>query len=137
MVNKCIKCLINWADLKIPHVMKLTNFSVEEAANLSLRCFIQQSLPGKRLEGLKAHALLYLPPQPARAERLGNRAIDDESACVKPGSRACGIAVTPYPLLPRPPPAATPQSGRSSSAASTASAATLMTAANKQKSWDC
>jgi hypothetical protein len=41
--------------------MKLANFSIEEVANLSLRHLIQQSLPGKTLEGLKAHALLSLP----------------------------------------------------------------------------
>ncbi len=68
--------------------MKLTNFSVEEVANLSLRRLIQRSLPGKTLEGLKAHVLLSLPPQPGRAKRLGNHAIDVEGTrVVVPGSR--------------------------------------------------
>ena len=123
-----------------PQAMKLTNFSVKEVANLSLRCLIQRSLPGKTLEGLKAHALLSLPPRPGRAEQLGNRAINVEGTrVVEPGSRACAIAVTPSPpLLPWPPPAAMPQSGPSLSDASMALAAVTMAtstiAANKQKS---
>jgi hypothetical protein len=48
MVGKCIKCPINWPDLKVPQAMKLTNFSVEEVANLLTR-LIQRSLPGKML----------------------------------------------------------------------------------------
>ena len=143
MIKKCIKCLINRPDMKVPAAMKLTNFSVEEVANLSLRRFIQRSLPGKTLEGLKAHALASLPPpppQPDRAERRLNRAIDDEGAVDEPGSRACALAVTPSPLLPRPPPASTPQSGPSSSDASMASSAVttamLTIAANKRKIWN-
>ena len=81
MVKKCIKCLINWPDLNVPQSMKLTNFSVKEVANLSLHCLIQKSLPGKMLEGSKAHALLSLPPQPGCAKWLGNRAIIVEGSC--------------------------------------------------------
>ena len=141
MVEKCIKCLINRPDLKVPQAMKLTNFSVEEVANLSLHCLIQRSLPSKTLEGLKAHGLLSLLPRPGRAERLGNRAIDVEGTrVVGPGSRTCALAVTPSPLLPRPPPAATPQSRPSLSDALTVSAAVTTTpstiAANKRKSWN-
>jgi hypothetical protein len=62
MVEKCIKCLINQPDLKVPQAMKLTNFSVKEVANLSLHYLIQQSLPGKTLEGLKVHMMLSLLP---------------------------------------------------------------------------
>ena len=123
--------------------MKLTNFSVEEVANLSLHRFIQRFLPGKTLKGLKAHVFGSLPlppPQPDRAEQRLNRAIDDEGAVVKPGSCACAMAVILSPLLPRPPPFVTPQSGSSSSAVSMASAAlimaSLMMAANKRKIWD-
>ena len=61
MVKKCIKCLINRLDLKVPQAMKLTSFSAEEVAKLSSCRLIQQFLPGKTLEGLKAHALLSLP----------------------------------------------------------------------------
>ena len=85
--------------------------------------------------------MLSLPPQPGRAERLGNRAIDVEGArVIEPGYHECAIAVTPFPLLPRPPPAATPQSGPSLSDASTAMAAattvTFTMVGNKQKSWN-
>jgi len=137
MVNKCVKYLKKHPDLKVPAVMKQTNFSAEEVANLSLRRLIRRSLPGKTMTSLKAHALLSLPPQPDRAERRLNLAIGDEGAVVEPGSHSCAIAHTLSPLLPQPPPLVTPQGGSSSSAVSTA-LAVLMTekskmAANKRK----
>ena len=39
-VQKCIKYLKNRPDMKVPEAMKLTNFSVEEVADGSLRRFI-------------------------------------------------------------------------------------------------
>ena len=72
-VQKCIKYLKNRPDLKVPQAMKLTNFFVEEVADLSLRCFIQQSLPGKTLKGLKAHVLGSLPPPPPQPDRAKQR----------------------------------------------------------------
>ncbi len=80
--------------------MKLTNFSIKELANLSLRCFIQQSLPGKMLKGLKVHvsgSLLPPPPQPDRAERCLNRDVD-LAARLLPCVQV--IVVRPSPLLP-------------------------------------
>ena len=70
--------------MKVPEAMKLTNFTVEEVANLSLHRFIQRFLPGKTLKGLKAHVFGFLPlppPQPDRAEQRLNCAIDDEGGC--------------------------------------------------------
>ena len=139
-VQKCVKYLKQRPFLTVPEAMKQTNFSAEEVANLSLRQLIRRSLPSKTLKGLKAHALGSLtppPPQPDRVKQRLNRAIDDEGAVVEPGSCSCAIAHTLTPLLPQPPPLATPQGGSSSSAVSTASAA-LMTekskmAANKWK----
>ena len=61
-VQKCVKNLKKRPFLKVPEAMKLTNFSVEEVANLSSCRLIQQFLPGKTLEGLKVHTLLSLPP---------------------------------------------------------------------------
>ncbi len=75
-LKKVIKTLLNMPDLKVPQVMLLARFSDEEVANLSLHRFIQQSLPGKTLKGLKAHVLGPLPPpppQPDCGERLRNR----------------------------------------------------------------
>jgi len=124
--------------------MKLTNFSIEEDADRSLRPFIMQSLPGKTMKGLKAHVLGSLPPpppRPGRAKQLGIHAINVEGTrVVEPGSRACGLVVTPSPLLPRPPPVAMHQRRPSSSDALTVSAAVTMAmstiAANKRKSWN-
>jgi hypothetical protein len=81
------------------------------------------------------------PPQPDCAERLGNRVINVEGTrVVVPGSRACALAVTPSPLLPRPPSAAMPQSGPSlldaSPALAAVTTATSSIAANKWKRWN-
>jgi len=140
-VQKCVKYLKKRPFLKVPEAMKLTNFSVEEVADRSLRQLIRRSLPGKTLKGLKAHALASLtppPPQPDRAKRRLNRANNGEGAVVEPGSCACTMVVTPSPLLPWPPPVATPQRRPSSSDVLTVSAAVLTAtstiAANKRKS---
>ncbi len=76
--------------MKVPEAMKLTNFSVDQVPNLSLRC-----------QSLKAHALGSLPPtlpQPDRAEQCLNRAINDEGVVVKPGSHVCVIACDSFSL---------------------------------------
>ena len=54
-VKKVIKFLIKRPDIKVPQAMKLTKFSEEEVADLTLRRFIRQSLPGKTVKGLKEH----------------------------------------------------------------------------------
>jgi hypothetical protein len=71
--KKCIKYLKNRPDRKVLQAMKLTNFSVEEVANLYLRRFIQQSLPCKMLKGLKAHMAGSLPPPPLQPDCAGSR----------------------------------------------------------------
>ena len=102
----CIKYINNWLDLEVPQAMKLINFSIKEVANLSLHCFIKQSLPGKMLKGLKAHVagpLLLSPPLPDCTKRLHNCTIDDAGACscaANVGACAQVIAVTHSPLLP-------------------------------------
>jgi hypothetical protein len=126
--------------MKVPQAMLLARFSDKEVANLSLRWFIQQSLPGKTSKGLKAHVLhpLLPPPlQPDRGEWLCNRAIDDKAVHIKEGSHATGIAAcelailaTLSPLLPLPLALARPR-GRPPSLVSTSTAAV-----KKQKSWD-
>jgi hypothetical protein len=63
-VEKVIKLLIKRPDMKVPQAMKLSNFSDKEVANLTLCCFIRQSLPGKMVAGLKAHVLGPLLPPP-------------------------------------------------------------------------
>jgi hypothetical protein len=78
-VKKVIKFLITQPDIKVPQAMKLSNFSNEEVANLTLCCFIWQSLPSKTVTGLKALLLGPLPPPPAppdQAEWLCHCAID-------------------------------------------------------------
>ncbi len=111
-LKKVIKTLLNMPDMKVPQAMLLARFSDKEVVDLSLRGFIQQSLPGKTLKGLKAHVSGPLPPpppQPDCGERLCNRAIDDKAVCIKEGSHAAGIGAcergilaTPSPLPPLP-----------------------------------
>ncbi len=127
-------------DLKLPQAMLLARFSNKEVANLSLRRFIQQFLPGKTLKGLKVHVLGTLPPpppQPDRGERLCNHAIDDKAVRIKEGSHAAGIdaceraiLATPSPLPPLPLALARPQ-GQPPSLVSTS-----MAAVKKWKSWN-
>ncbi len=140
MLNKVIKTLLNMPDMKVPQAMLLARFSNKEVANLSLHRFIQQSLPGKTLKGLKAHVLGPLPPpppQPDRGERLRNHAINDKAVRIKEGSHAAGIGacervilVTLSPLPPLPLALARPQ-GQPPSLVSKSTAAV-----KKQKSWD-
>jgi hypothetical protein len=128
-LKKVIKTLLNMPDMKVPQAMLSARFSDEEVANLSLRRFIQQSLPGKTLKGSKVHVLGPLPPQPDRGERLCNRAIDDKAIHIKEGSHATGIGAcertilaTPSPLPPLPLALARPR-GRPPSWVSTSMAA--------------
>jgi hypothetical protein len=110
-LKKVIKTL-NLPDLKFPQEMLLARFFDKEVVNLSLHCFIRQSLSGKTVKGLKAQELGPLPPplpQPDCTHWLCNRAIDDAAARTEEGSCAAGvgacehvIAVTPSPLPPWP-----------------------------------
>jgi hypothetical protein len=139
-LKKVIKTLLNIPDMKVSQAMLLARFSDEEVANLSLRWFIQQSLPGKTLKGLKAHVLGPLPPplpQPDCGERLCNRSINDKAVRIEEGSHAAGIGAcerailaSPSPLLPLPLALARPQ-GWPPSLVSTSTAAV-----KKRKSWD-
>jgi hypothetical protein len=111
-LKKVTKTLLNMPDMKVPQAMLSARFSNKEVADLSLHRFIQQSLPGKTLKGLKVHVLGPLPPpppQPDRGERLCNCTIDDEAVRIKEGSHATGIGAceqailaTPSPLPPLP-----------------------------------
>ncbi len=97
-LKKVIKTLLNMPDMKVPKAMLLARFSDKEVADLSLHRFIQRSLPGKTLQGLKAHVSGPLPPPPPQPdcnEQLRNRAIDDEAVRIKEGSSE----VEPCPLL--------------------------------------
>ncbi len=139
-LKKIIKTFLNMPDMKVPQAMLSARLSNKEVANLSLRWFIQQSLPGKMLKGLKAHMLGPLPPpppQPDCGEWLCNCAIDDKAKCIKEGSHAAGIGacerailVTPSPLPPLPLALARPQRGPPSLVS------TSMVAVKKRKSWD-
>jgi hypothetical protein len=139
-LKKVIKTLYNMPDMKVPQAMLSARFSNKEVADLSLHWFIQQSLPGKTLKGLKAHVSGPLPPpllQPDRGEQLCNRAINDEAVHIKEGSHAAGIGAcervilaTPSPLPPLPLALARHQ-GWPPSLVSTS-----MAAVKTRKSWD-
>jgi hypothetical protein len=139
-LKKVIKTLLNMSNMKVPQAMLLARFSGEEVANLSLRWFIQQSLPDKTLKGLKVHVLCPLPPPPPQSDHgewLYNCAIDDKAIRIKEGSHAAGIGAcvrailaTLSPLPPLPLALARPQ-GWPPSLVSTSTAAV-----KKQKSWN-
>ncbi len=131
-LKKVIKTLLNMPNMKVPQAMILARFSHKEVADLSLRRFIQQYLPGITLKGLKVHVLGPLPPppwQPDCSERLCNCAIDDKAIRIKEGSHAAGIGAcerailaTPSPWPPLPLALTRPQ-GRPPSLVSTSTAA--------------
>jgi hypothetical protein len=136
-LKKVIKTLINLPDLKVPKAMILAKFSDEEVANFSLCCLIQQSLPGKKVKGLKVHVSGPLPTPPLHpdcTEHLCNHDIDDaatlrveEGSCAGLGSCENLIVMRPSALLPWPLPFETPPPSLVSE--STA-------AVKKRKSWD-
>jgi hypothetical protein len=109
-VEKAIKFLIKRPDTKVPQTIKLIGFSNKEVANLSLHCFIQQSLPGKNVTGLKALLLGPCPPPltpPDQAEPLCHRPINVTGVHVKESPSSSGLAtcehvlaVTLSPFLP-------------------------------------
>jgi hypothetical protein len=109
-LKQVIKTLIKRQDMKILQAMLLARFLDKKIADLSLRCFIRKSLPGKLVKGLKAHVLgpLRLPsPQPDCTERFCSCAIDDAVVRIEEGSCAAGvgacesaIAVMPSPFPP-------------------------------------
>ena len=135
-VKTVIKFLVKRLAMKVLQAMRLIKFSNKVVDNLSLRCFIQQSLPGKTVKGMKAHVSRLLPPppmQPDQAERLCNRTIDVIGVCTQEGPSFAGLgtcehvmALTPSPFPPWSPPVALPQERPSLGAASTS--------ASKQKS---
>jgi hypothetical protein len=139
-LKKVIKTLLNMPDMKVPQAMLLARFSDGEVANLSLHCFIQQSLPGKTLKGLKAHELgPFLPPplQPDGSEWLCDCAINDDAVRMEEGSHTAGVGAceraipaTLSPLPPLPLALARPQ-GQPPSLVSTSTAAV-----KKRESWD-
>ena len=129
-VKKVITFLIKRPNMKAPQAMKLIKFSNDEVANLSLHCFIQQSLPGKMVKGLKVHVsglLLLSLTQPDQSERFCNCTINVTGVCDKEGPSSTGLgacehvmAVTPFPFPPWPSPVALPQGWPTSRARLTA-----------------
>jgi hypothetical protein len=110
MLKKVIKTLLNMPDMKVPQAILLARFSNEEVADRSLHRFIQQSLPGKTLKGLKAHVSGPLPPPPPQldcGEQLCNCAINDKAVHIEEGSHAAGVGACeraiPVTLSPLPP----------------------------------
>jgi hypothetical protein len=140
-LKSVVKILIRLPDLKVPEAMRRAKFSSEEVADTSLCRFIQRSLPGKTLKGLKAHVVgpaPSLPPPPDRTKPLQNRASPEvairvvaTSSCPMNGNGASvrEIAVTPSLPLPQPTTAA-------ESIGSLLSAAAASSATNKQRKWD-
>jgi hypothetical protein len=106
-LRKVMKTLLNMPDMRAPQAMLLARFSDEEVADLSLRCFIWKSLPGKLVKGLKVHVLgplLPPPPQPDCGERLCNCAINDNAVHIEEGSCAAGVGACEraFPEMPSP-----------------------------------
>ncbi len=79
-LKKFLNVMLQVPKLRVPDAMKLANFSDKDIADLSLRCFLQRSLPGGTIKAMKAHLDGLLPPKllpPDRHNRRQKRLVDD------------------------------------------------------------
>jgi hypothetical protein len=62
-LKKFLNVMLQVLKLRVPDTMKLANFSGKDIADLSLRRFLQHSLPGGTIKAMKAHLVGLLPPK--------------------------------------------------------------------------
>jgi hypothetical protein len=62
-LKKFLNIMLQAPKLHVPSAMKLANFSNKNIAELSLRSFLQLSLPGGTIKVMKEHLVGLLPPK--------------------------------------------------------------------------
>jgi hypothetical protein len=62
-LKKFLNVMLQAPKLRVPDSMKLANFSDKDIADLSLRRFLQRSLPGGMFKVMKVHLVGLLPPK--------------------------------------------------------------------------
>jgi hypothetical protein len=68
-LKKFLNVMLQAPKPRVPDAMKLANFSDEDIADLSLRCFLQRSLPGGTIKAMTAHLVGLLPLKPPPPDR--------------------------------------------------------------------
>jgi hypothetical protein len=79
-LKKFLNFMLQAPKLCVPDAMKLVNFSDEDIADLSLRCFLQHSLPDGTIKAMKAHLVGLFPPKPLPPDchnRCQKRSVDN------------------------------------------------------------
>jgi hypothetical protein len=79
-LKKFLNVMLQAPKLRVPDAMKLANFSVKDITDLSLRRFLQNSLPGGTIKAMKAHLVGLLspkPPPPDHHNQCQKRLVDD------------------------------------------------------------
>jgi hypothetical protein len=94
-LKKFLNVIFQVPKLHVPDAMKLANFSDEDIADLSLRRFLQRSLPGGMIKAMKAHLVGLLPPKPPPSDyhnQCQKQSVDDSIVNVKRTPSACGVS---------------------------------------------
>ncbi len=79
-LKKFLNVMLQVPKLCVPDAMKLVNFSDKDIADLSLRRFLQRSLPGGAIKAMKVHLVGLLPskpPPPDCHNQLQKRLVDN------------------------------------------------------------
>jgi hypothetical protein len=79
-LKKFLNVMLQAPKLRVRDAMKLVNLSDKDIADLSLRRFLQRSLPGGMIKAMKAHLVGLLPPKPQPPDchnQHQKRSVDD------------------------------------------------------------
>jgi hypothetical protein len=95
MLKKFPNVMLQAPKLCVLDAMKLANFSDKDITDLSLRCFLQRSLPGGMIKAMKAHLAGLLPPKPPPPDchnQHQKRSVDNSIVNVKRTPSAHGVS---------------------------------------------
>jgi hypothetical protein len=100
-LKKFLNVMLQAPKLRVPDAMKLANFSDEDIADLTLRRFLQHSLPGGTIKAMKVQLVVLLlpkPPPPDCHNQHQKQSVDNSIVNVKLTSSACGVS-TQWPTM--------------------------------------
>jgi hypothetical protein len=74
--NKLVKIFLQTPQIRLRDAMILAKYPNKEIEDKAFRCFLQRTLPGSSLKGLKAHIARVVSPPPDCTQRCHKRAIE-------------------------------------------------------------
>jgi hypothetical protein len=74
--NKLVKIFLLTPQIRLQDAMILAKYFDKEIKDKAFCCFLQCTLPGGSLKGLKAHITGVVPPPPDRTQKCQKRAIE-------------------------------------------------------------